>query len=122
MNLGAKSSQTQDVFYKLVEDTISQSDTTMTISIIQRAIKSTNIVLNFAISPGVILTSSRMIILESPIKGFNNMLTIATNNVSFGYNTNVSEVIRKITKKPNKQLQTERHTEHLESFDTNEIN
>ncbi len=122
MNLGAKSSQTQDVFYKLVEDTISQSDTTMTISIIQRAIKSTNIVLNFAISPGVILTSSRMIILESPIKGFNNMLTIATNDVSFGYNTNVSEVIRKITKKPNKQLQTERHTEHLESFDTNEIN
>ncbi len=32
VNLGAKSSQTQDVFHKLVEDTIAQSDTTMTIS------------------------------------------------------------------------------------------
>ncbi len=41
--------------------------------------------------------------------------------MSFGYNTNVNEVVRKITEKPKKQLQTERHTGHLESFDTNEI-
>ncbi len=32
MNLGAKSSQTQDVFHKFVEDTIAQSDMTVTIS------------------------------------------------------------------------------------------
>ncbi len=62
-----------------------------------------------------------MILLENPIKGFNNILTIATKDMSFGYNTNVNEVVRKITEKPKKQLQTERPTELLESFDTNEI-
>ncbi len=41
--------------------------------------------------------------------------------MSFGYNTNVNEVVRKITEKPEKQLQMERHTEHLESFDNTEI-
>ncbi len=121
VNSGAKSSQTQDVFHKLVEDTIAQSDTTVTTSNMRRAIKDTHVVLNLAISPGVILTPSRMIILENPIEGFNNMLTIATNDMNFGYNTNVNDVVRKIIEKPKKQLQTEIPTEHLESFDTNEI-
>ena len=42
-------------------------------------------------------------------------------DMNFGYNTNVNKVVRKITEKPKKQLQTDRPTEHLESFDTNEI-
>ncbi len=42
--------------------------------------------------------------------------------MNFGYNTNVNQVVRKMTERPKKQLQTERPTEHLESFDnTNEI-
>ena len=62
-----------------------------------------------------------MTILENAIEGFNNMLTIATKDMNFGYNTNVNKVVRKITEKPKKQLQTDRPTEHLESFNTNEI-
>ena len=50
VNLGAKSSQTQDVFHKLVEDTIAQSDTTVTISHMRRSIRDTHVVLNLAIS------------------------------------------------------------------------
>ncbi len=121
VNSGAKSSQTQDIFHKLVEDTIAQSDTTVTISNMRRAIKDTHVVLHLAISPGVILTPSRMIILENPIEGLNNTLTITTKDLNFGYSTNVNIVVRKITERPKKQLQTERPTEHLESFDTNEI-
>ncbi len=45
--------------------------------------------------------------------------------MNFGYNTKINKVVRKITERPKKQLQTERPTEHLESFDntetTNEI-
>ena len=74
MEYRAKSSQTQDVFHKLVEDTLAQSDTTVTISNMRRSIRDTHVVLNLAISPGVILTPSRMIILDNPIKGFNNIL------------------------------------------------
>ncbi len=54
-------------------------------------------------------------------EGFNNTLTIATKDMNFGYNTNLNKVVRKITEIPKKQLQTDRLTEHLESFDTNEI-
>ncbi len=118
---GAKSSQTQEVFHNLVEDTIGQSDTSITISNMRRAIKDTHVVLNLAISPGVILTPSRMIILENPIEGFNNKLAIATKDMNFGYNTNVNKVIWKMTEKPKKQLQTDRPTEHLESFDNTEM-
>ena len=50
--------------------------------------------LNLAISPGVILTPNRMIILDNPIKGFNNTLTTATNDMSFGYNTNINKTQR----------------------------
>ncbi len=76
--------------------------------------------LNLAISPGG-LTPSRMIILENPIKSFNNTLTTATTDMSFGYNTNVNKIQRSERTKPKKQLQTDRPTEHLESFDTNKI-
>ena len=75
--------------------------------------------LNLAISPGVILTPSRIIILDNPIKSFNNILTTATNDMIFGYNANVNKTQR--SEKSKKQLQTDRPTEHLESFDTNEV-
>ncbi len=43
---GAKSLQTQDVFLRIMRDTISQSDTTVTISDMRKSISDTNIVLN----------------------------------------------------------------------------
>ena len=46
---GAMSLQTQEVFKKLVNDTIIQSDHTVTISNMRKAIKDTNVVLNMVI-------------------------------------------------------------------------
>ena len=87
---GAKSSQTQDVFRKIVEDTIIQSDTTVAISNMRASIQATNVVLNLALVPNVILMPSNFVILDKKIEGYNNILTTATEGMSFGINKNVN--------------------------------
>ena len=52
---GARSSQTQDIFRRIVEDTIVQNDTTVLISNMRKSIQATNVVLNLAVVPNVIL-------------------------------------------------------------------
>ena len=69
---GAKSLQTQDIFHKLVKDTITQDDPMKAISGMRLAIKNTNVVLNLAISLGLILIPSNMIILKEKVAGYNN--------------------------------------------------
>jgi hypothetical protein len=56
----------------------------------RRAIKDTNVVLNMAISPGLILIPSNMIILKEKVAGYNNTLTLATRDMKFGSNTDVN--------------------------------
>ncbi len=87
---GAKSSQTQDVFHTIIEETIVQNDVTITISNMRTAIASTNVVLNMAISPGVILVPSDLTIQKDKIPGYNNILTLATDKMKFGKNTDVN--------------------------------
>ncbi len=87
---GAKSSQTQEVFRTIVKETIAQSDTTTTISNMRTAIASTNAILNMAISPGMILVPSNLIIQKEKIPGYNNVLTLATDKMKFGKNTDVN--------------------------------
>ena len=53
-----------------------------------------------AITPGIILVPSNMIILKNKVEGYNNVLTIATNAMKFGVNTKVNYVAPKVTKKP----------------------
>ena len=89
---GAKSLQIQDIFYKLVKDTITQDDPVKTISDMRLAIKNTNVVLNLAISPGIILILSVMIILKEKVAGYNNTLTLATKDMKFGVNEEVNKV------------------------------
>ena len=62
---GAKSLQ---IFHRLVKDTIAQDDPVKSISDMRTAIKNTNVVLNMAITPGIILIPSNMIILEKRSK------------------------------------------------------
>jgi hypothetical protein len=83
---GAKSLQTQEVFRKVVEDTIVQDGVTVTISNMSTAIANTHVVLNFAIMPGLILIPSDLRILVQPIPGFSNVLTVAKNGMTFGKN------------------------------------
>ena len=87
---GAKSSQTQDVFRKIVKDTIIQNDTTVLISNMRASIQATNVVLNLAIVPNVILMPSNFVILDKKIEGYNNVLTTATEEMSFGVNKDVN--------------------------------
>ena len=87
---GARSSQTQDIFRRIVEDTIVQNDTTVLISNMRKSIQATNVVLNLAVVPNVILMPSNFIILSEKIRGYNNILTTATNEMSFGVNKDVN--------------------------------
>ena len=95
---GAKSLQTQQIFPRLVQDTIAQDNPSKAISDMRKAIQGTNVVLNMAITPGIILVPFNMIILKNKVEGYNNVLTIATNAMKFGVNTKVNYVAP--TKKP----------------------
>ena len=97
---GAKSLQTQQIFHRLVQDTIAQDNPSKAISDMRKAIQDTNVVLNMAITPGIILIPSNMIILKNKVEGYNNVLTIATNAMKFGVNTKVNYVAPKVMKKP----------------------
>ena len=87
---GAKSLQTQEVFRTIVKETIAQSNVTITISNMRTAIANTNVILNMAISPGMILVPSNLIIQKEKIPGYNNVLTLATDKMKFGKNTGVN--------------------------------
>ncbi len=124
---GAKSLQTQEVFRKIVKETIAQSDTTITISNMRAAIVSTNAILNMAISPTMILVPSNLIIQKEKIPGYNNILTSATDKMKFGKNTEVNykaprtttQVTRKTTQvTPNKTTQATSKTIQVTSKST----
>ncbi|CAB4011567.1 Hypothetical predicted protein [Paramuricea clavata] len=87
---GAKSLQTQDVFRKVLKDSIVQNDITTIIRNMRTAIADTNVVLNFAIMPGLILILSDMRILQKTLKGYSNILTLAKSGMSFGKNDEVN--------------------------------
>ncbi len=92
---GAKSLQTQDVFHTIVGEMINENDVTTTISNMRTAIKSTKVVLNMAISPGMILVPSDLIIQKEKIPGYNNVLTLATDKMKFGKNAEVNYKVPK---------------------------
>ena len=56
------------------------------------AIKNTNVVLNMAITPGIILIPSDMIGLKEKVAGYNNVLTLATKDMKFGVNKDINYV------------------------------
>lgn len=51
-----------------------------------RAVSSTNVVLNLAVSPSLWLIQSNIIILKNPIEGYNNRLKIASTTMHFDIN------------------------------------
>ena len=90
---GAKSLQTQVVFRKIVNDTVIEDDQTITINDMRRANIDTKVVLNTAITPGLILIPSSLIILKKKIPGFNNILTMADYWMKFGENKTMIKVV-----------------------------
>ena len=97
---GAKSLQTQVVFRKIVNDTVIEDDETITIGDMRKAIKDTHVVLNTAITPGIILIPGSLIILKKKIAGFNNILTLGQSWMKFGENPTVNKVVVPVKKKP----------------------
>ena len=83
---GAKSLQTQESFSKLVKDTIAQDDDKVLIRNMRTAVKSTNVVLNLVVLPGLILIPSDLVLLKEKVPGYNNTLTMAMKEMSFAKN------------------------------------
>ena len=100
---GAKSLQTQVVFRKIVNDTVIEDDETITIGDMRKAIKDTHVVLNTAITPGIILIPGSLIILKKKIAGFNNILTLGENWMKFGTNPTVNKIVVPTVKVPVKK-------------------
>jgi hypothetical protein len=111
-----KSLQTQEAFRRIVGDTIVQSNVNVTISNMRTAIRDTNVVLNMAINPNVILIPSKLIILEKPIPGYNNILSSPTKATTFGLNTKLNYVGVKQVSPPKKQLESSSPTNHLDTL------
>jgi hypothetical protein len=110
---GAKALQTQRNFRKTVSDTIIQSDPVVTITNMRTSVRDTNVILNTAISPGLVLFPSNFIILKNPIPGYNNILQTANGSIKFGFNPKANYVgVKKDL--PKKQHQESTPTHHLD--------
>ena len=113
---GARGLQTQDIFRQIVNDTIVQNDINTSISNMRKAIADTNVTLNLAITPDVILMPSNLIILDKSMPGYNNFLTVANSRVSFGVNSKVNYM--GVKKDPPKNVhQPDKPVEHLDDLD-----
>ena len=86
----AKSFETQVIFHHLVEETIAQSNDSVMITNMRAAISGSNVLLDLAVVPGVILVPSKLIILDKPIPGYNNVLTVAKQTMKFGVNQDIN--------------------------------
>ena len=111
-----KSLQTQQAFRRIVNDTMVQTNVNTTISDMRTAIRDTNVILNMAINPNIILIPSRLIILETPIPGYNNILSNPTKTTTFGINTKLNYVGVKQPDPPKKQLQDSSPVQHLDTL------
>ena len=83
---GAKSLQTQEAFAKLAKEIVAEDSDTVLISNMRTTVSATNVVLNLAILPGMILIPSDITILKEKIPGYNNTLLFATKSMTFGKN------------------------------------
>ena len=108
--------QTQQAFRRIVNDTVVQTSVNVTISDMRTAIRDTNVILNMAINPNIILIPSRLIILETPIPGYNNILSSPTKTTTFGINTKLNYVGVKQPDHPKKQLQDSSPVQHLDTL------
>ena len=67
-----------------------------------------------AITPGIILIPSDMIILKEKVAGYNNVLTLATKDMKFGVNKDINYV------EPVKTTGTDKTSEDVKTTGTDE--
>ena len=93
--------ETQRQFLSMVEDAIRNPDISKSVQRFQLAIESAKVRLDLAISPGLWLLPSKMVVNTESIVGYNNKLKKATIFMKIGINSDLNIPVRRSTQKHN---------------------
>ena len=86
--------ETQRQFLSMVEDAIRNPDISKSVQRFQLAIESAKVRLDLAISPGLWLLPSKMVVNTESVVGYNNKLKKATSFMRIGVNSDLSIPVR----------------------------
>ena len=93
--------ETQRQFLSMVEDAIRNPDISKSVQRFQLAIQSAKVRLDLAISPGLWLIPSKMVVNTESVVGYNNKLKKATSFMRIGVNSDLNIPVRRSTQKHN---------------------
>ena len=93
--------ETQRQFLSMVEDAIRNPDISKSVQRFQLAIESAKVRLDLAISPGLWLLPSKMVVNTESVVGHNNKLKKATSFMRIGVNSDLNIPVRRSTQKHN---------------------
>ena len=93
--------ETQRQFLSMVEDAIRNPDISKSVQRFQLAIQSAKVRLDLAISPGLWLLPSKMVVNTESVVGYNNKLKKATTFMRIGVNSDLNIPVRRYTQKHN---------------------
>ena len=93
--------ETQRQFLSMVEDAIRNPDISKSVQRFQLAIESAKVRLDLAISPGLWLLPSKMVVNTESVVGYNNKLKKATIFMRIGVNSDLNIPVRRSTQKHN---------------------
>ena len=91
--------ETQRQFLSMVEDAIRNPDISKSVQRFQLAIESAKVRLDLAISPGLWLLPSKMVVNTESVVGYNNKLKKATSFMRIGVNSDLNIPVRRSTQK-----------------------
>ena len=93
--------ETQRQFLSMVEDAIRNPDISKSVQRFQLAIESSKVRLDLAISPGLWLLPSKMVVNTESVVGYNNKLKKATSFMRIGVNSDLNIPVRRSAPKHN---------------------
>ena len=93
--------ETQRQFLSMVEDAIRNPDISKSVQRFQLAIESAKVRLDLAISPGLWLLPSKMVVNTESVVGYNNKLKKATTFMKIGINSDLNIPVRRSAPKHN---------------------
>ena len=93
--------ETQRQFLSMVEDAIRNPDISNSVQRFQLAIESAKVRLDLAISPGLWLLPSKMVVNTESVVGYNNKLKKATRRMRIGVNSDLNIPVRRSAPKHN---------------------
>ena len=93
--------ETQRQFLSMVEDAIRNPDISKSVQRCQLAIESAKVRLDLAISPGLWLLPSKMVVNTESVVGYNNKLKKATSFMRIGVNSDLNIPVRSSAPKHN---------------------